>query len=200
MRVLVPCETATGERRVALTPDAVQRLTASGFEVAVERGAGVQARFEDEAYAGGRARRSRSGADAARGRRACRASVCGGGRWARGGDRADRVSRPARRPGRNRAPAGAGRGGVRDGVDPAHHAGAVHGRPVVAGDGGRLQGGAAGGRSGAEDVSAADDGGGHDRPCAGARAGGGRGRAAGDRDRAAARRGGVGVRRAAGGA
>ncbi len=51
MRVLVPCETAIGERRVALTPDAVQRLTASGFEVAVERGAGVQAHFDDEAYA-----------------------------------------------------------------------------------------------------------------------------------------------------
>jgi NAD(P) transhydrogenase subunit alpha len=51
MRVFVPCETAIGERRVALTPDAVQRLTASGFEVAVERGAGAQAHFDDEAYA-----------------------------------------------------------------------------------------------------------------------------------------------------
>ncbi len=50
MRVVVPCETATGERRVALTPDAVHRLTASGFELAVERGAGVRAGFGDEAY------------------------------------------------------------------------------------------------------------------------------------------------------
>jgi H+-translocating NAD(P) transhydrogenase subunit alpha len=50
MRVLVPRETATGEHRVALTPDAVQRLTGSGFEVVVERGAGAQAQFGDETY------------------------------------------------------------------------------------------------------------------------------------------------------
>jgi len=46
----VPCESAAGERRVALTPDAVQRLTVAGFEVAVERGAGAHAHFADEAY------------------------------------------------------------------------------------------------------------------------------------------------------
>ena len=40
MRVAVPKETAAGERRVALVPDAVARL-APGFEVAVERGAGA---------------------------------------------------------------------------------------------------------------------------------------------------------------
>jgi H+-translocating NAD(P) transhydrogenase subunit alpha len=49
MRVGVPKETAEGERRVALVPDAVSRL--EGFEVAVERGAGAAAGFTDEAYA-----------------------------------------------------------------------------------------------------------------------------------------------------
>jgi NAD(P) transhydrogenase subunit alpha len=42
MRVAVPRETAAGERRVALVPDAVTRLAAAGFEVVVERGAGTQ--------------------------------------------------------------------------------------------------------------------------------------------------------------
>jgi proton-translocating NAD(P)+ transhydrogenase subunit alpha len=36
---------------VALVPDAVSRLAQSGFEVAVERGAGAAASFPDEAYA-----------------------------------------------------------------------------------------------------------------------------------------------------
>jgi NAD(P) transhydrogenase subunit alpha len=49
MRVGVPKETAAGEHRVALIPDAVARL--AGFTVAVERGAGAEARFPDEAYA-----------------------------------------------------------------------------------------------------------------------------------------------------
>jgi NAD(P) transhydrogenase subunit alpha len=44
-------ESAPGERRVALVPDAVKALRADGLEVAVERGAGVAAGFTDEAYA-----------------------------------------------------------------------------------------------------------------------------------------------------
>ena len=51
MRVAVPRETAAGERRVALVPEAVERLSASGFAIAVERGAGAAAGFTDEAYA-----------------------------------------------------------------------------------------------------------------------------------------------------
>jgi len=43
-------ETAPGERRVALAPDAVGRLDAAGLDVLVEAGAGTQARFTDEAY------------------------------------------------------------------------------------------------------------------------------------------------------
>src|SRR6476646_9985827 len=51
MRIAVPREAAAGEGRVALVPETVARLTAGGFEVAVERGAGAAAGFSDEEYA-----------------------------------------------------------------------------------------------------------------------------------------------------
>lgn len=44
-------ERAPGERRVALTPDAVGRLTGAGYGVLVEPAAGLAARFPDSAYA-----------------------------------------------------------------------------------------------------------------------------------------------------
>jgi len=47
----VPRETAAGERRVALVPDAVKPLKAKGNELLVESGAGAAAGFADEAYA-----------------------------------------------------------------------------------------------------------------------------------------------------
>ena len=50
MRIGVPKEIAPTERRVALTPDAAGRLTKGGFEVLIERGAGVAAFFPDDAY------------------------------------------------------------------------------------------------------------------------------------------------------
>jgi proton-translocating NAD(P)+ transhydrogenase subunit alpha len=50
MLVGVAKETATGERRVALVPDAVGRLAGQGVDVAVERGAGVDASFLDTVY------------------------------------------------------------------------------------------------------------------------------------------------------
>ncbi|HWF57147.1 MAG TPA: NAD(P) transhydrogenase subunit alpha [Candidatus Dormibacteraeota bacterium] len=43
-------ETAPGERRVALAPDAVGRLEAAGLDVLVEAGAGTEARFSDDVY------------------------------------------------------------------------------------------------------------------------------------------------------
>jgi NAD(P) transhydrogenase subunit alpha len=52
VRVAVLRETTPGERRVALVPEAVSRLGQSGFTVVVERGAGAEAGFVDEAYAG----------------------------------------------------------------------------------------------------------------------------------------------------
>jgi NAD(P) transhydrogenase subunit alpha len=51
VKIGVPRETEPGERRVALVPDAAGRLVSNGFEVLVERGAGEQAYFEDNAYA-----------------------------------------------------------------------------------------------------------------------------------------------------
>ena len=65
MKIAVPAETAPGERRVALVPEAVRRLGA-GFEVVVERGAGVAAGFSDEDYeaAGASVGADVSGADA----------------------------------------------------------------------------------------------------------------------------------------
>jgi H+-translocating NAD(P) transhydrogenase subunit alpha len=49
MRVGIPLETASGERRVALVPETIGRLGA-GIEVVVESGAGTAASFPDEAY------------------------------------------------------------------------------------------------------------------------------------------------------
>ena len=46
----IPRETAPGEERVALIPDAVKKLTAAGAIVVVETGAGTGAHFADAAY------------------------------------------------------------------------------------------------------------------------------------------------------
>src|SRR5687768_2503600 len=50
MRIGVPKETAPGERRVALVPELVTKLTASGIAVVVEPGAGEAASFSDDAF------------------------------------------------------------------------------------------------------------------------------------------------------
>ena len=50
MRVGIPRETTEGERRVALVPETVGKLAASGFELVVESGAGAAASFPDDAY------------------------------------------------------------------------------------------------------------------------------------------------------
>jgi NAD(P) transhydrogenase subunit alpha len=51
VRVAIPKESGTGERRVALVPDSVGRLGGSGFSFAVEQGAGAAAGFADAEYA-----------------------------------------------------------------------------------------------------------------------------------------------------
>jgi NAD(P) transhydrogenase subunit alpha len=51
MKVGVARETAAGERRVALVPEAVGKLTAAGLEILVETGAGNGAMIPDQAYA-----------------------------------------------------------------------------------------------------------------------------------------------------
>ncbi len=50
MKIGVPKEVGANERRVALTPDVAGRLVKGGFDVVIERGAGVSAFFPDDAY------------------------------------------------------------------------------------------------------------------------------------------------------
>ena len=50
MRIGVPKETAAGERRVALVPEVVRKLTAKDHEVVVEAGAAQGALLPDEQY------------------------------------------------------------------------------------------------------------------------------------------------------
>src|SRR5260370_17073737 len=50
MRVAVLKESAPGERRVALVPETVQKLSQGGLEVLVEKGAGAGAWFPDDTY------------------------------------------------------------------------------------------------------------------------------------------------------
>lgn len=50
MKIGVPKERASGERRVAVTPETVRRLVAAGFAVKVERDAGTDASIPDREY------------------------------------------------------------------------------------------------------------------------------------------------------
>ncbi len=50
MKIGVAKESEAGEKRVALTPDAVKKLTGKGFEIQVEAGAGLAAHFSDTDY------------------------------------------------------------------------------------------------------------------------------------------------------
>jgi NAD(P) transhydrogenase subunit alpha len=51
LRVGVPREIESDERRVALVPESVVKLKASGLDIAVEKSAGEAASFPDQAYA-----------------------------------------------------------------------------------------------------------------------------------------------------
>jgi NAD(P) transhydrogenase subunit alpha len=50
MQIGVPTETAEGERRVALVPEVVGKLSAQGLEIIVQRGAGAGALIPDAMY------------------------------------------------------------------------------------------------------------------------------------------------------
>ena len=50
MRVAVPREIRDGEKRVALVPDIINKLTKLGYEVVIESGAGVHAQATDELF------------------------------------------------------------------------------------------------------------------------------------------------------
>jgi H+-translocating NAD(P) transhydrogenase subunit alpha len=50
MRVAVPLEVKAGEKRVALVPDIINKLTRLGYEVVIESGAGNHSQGTDSAY------------------------------------------------------------------------------------------------------------------------------------------------------
>lgn len=50
MKILVPRESKVGEKRVALVPEVISKLTRIGFEVQVESCAGVEAGASDQAF------------------------------------------------------------------------------------------------------------------------------------------------------
>lgn len=50
MKIGIPKEVYAGEKRVATTPEAAGKLQKLGFSVAIEAGAGLQAKFSDDAY------------------------------------------------------------------------------------------------------------------------------------------------------
>lgn len=50
MKVGIPAELLQGELRVGATPKTVKRLIKQGFNVAIEKGAGVSANFSDDSY------------------------------------------------------------------------------------------------------------------------------------------------------
>jgi len=50
MKIGVPCEVHTGEKRVATTPEVIKYLRKLGYTIAVESEAGSQANFSDNAY------------------------------------------------------------------------------------------------------------------------------------------------------
>jgi H+-translocating NAD(P) transhydrogenase subunit alpha len=62
VKIVVPKEREPGEKRVALVPESVAKLTASGLSVAVEAGAGEPAFHDDAAYAEAGAEVSDTGA------------------------------------------------------------------------------------------------------------------------------------------
>ena len=50
MRIAVPREIRDGEKRVALVPDVINKLTRLGYEVVIESGAGVHSQATDDLY------------------------------------------------------------------------------------------------------------------------------------------------------
>ncbi|MBU6347399.1 MAG: NAD(P) transhydrogenase subunit alpha [Actinomycetales bacterium] len=51
MKIFVPAETIVGEKRVALVPEAVTKLTKLGLEVSIESSAGLSAEVSDQLFA-----------------------------------------------------------------------------------------------------------------------------------------------------
>ena len=50
MRIAVPKEIKQGEKRVALVPDVINKLTRLGLEVVIESGAGIHSQASDDQF------------------------------------------------------------------------------------------------------------------------------------------------------
>ena len=50
MKIGIPKEVHDNEKRVAATPETVERIHKLGYTMAIEAGAGAAANFSDEAY------------------------------------------------------------------------------------------------------------------------------------------------------
>ena len=50
MRICVPKEIKSAEKRGALVPDIISKLTKAGLEVVIESGAGVAAEYSDKQF------------------------------------------------------------------------------------------------------------------------------------------------------
>ena len=50
MKIFVPKEVKAGERRVALVPDVISKLTRAGFSVVIESGAGNNSSASDSEF------------------------------------------------------------------------------------------------------------------------------------------------------
>src|SRR5258705_9911211 len=50
VRIVVPRETAPGERRVALVPESCKKLIQAGYEISIEAGAAEAAGFSNQQY------------------------------------------------------------------------------------------------------------------------------------------------------
>ena len=50
MRIAVAKEIRVGEKRVALVPDIISKLTRAGLDVVIESGAGIASQFSDQQF------------------------------------------------------------------------------------------------------------------------------------------------------
>ena len=51
MRLVIPKESLSGERRTSATPETVKKMIRLGADVAIESGAGAAVGFSDDVYA-----------------------------------------------------------------------------------------------------------------------------------------------------
>ena len=202
VRLAVPSETRPGERRVAVVPEVARRLIDAGWEVAIQSGAGAGAFFDDDAY---RAAGAHVAPDAAatlggavlvlavNAPDAAQAAQLPEGVTLLSFCSARRSHRGPRRPGRQT--------GHRLQLRPSapDQPGPGHGRPVLAGHGGRATGRHSGRRAPGPLLPDVHDRGRHRPAGQGAGDGGRGGRAAGHRHGPPARCAGAGLRRAGGG-